>query len=144
MNDRKDPYEAADAFRQLISATIRDLCHAYLAVSDRGDHDSCVRTLMASRKALHDAFGDSPPRPQRKGTGISGESLRMTLGGIVDAAQKIILMFEAVEETETPEGISRWLSTRGRDLTKGLSFLIGDLLCEDNLRKIALKYDTAN
>jgi hypothetical protein len=129
----------ADEFQQDLSSFIRDLCHAYLALSDRGSMSSCIGTLVKLRAALYQVLDEPIPQLTAKGTGIGKDSLKSTLASIITYAQRVDERFKEVDEDGIPDNISRWLATRGKELLKGLTHLVSDLLTENNLHKIVLK-----
>jgi len=130
---------ASDDFRAIITSTIRDLCHAYMALTDRKDYAGCVTNLLAARSVLYEKQGEPVPRLRSKVTGIGNESLQRTLFSLATTVERISELFNAVEEEGIPDNISEWLATKGKQFLKGLAYLISDLLAEQNLCKIAQK-----
>lgn len=122
-------------------AVIRDVGHAYLALSDRNDWTSCVSTLDAAYRTLVRA-GDLALLPRvRKDTGISKHSALTTLAGIVQIAERHIKEFDDLESAATalPSALDGYVDGSGRNVLMVLAVSLNSFLCEDNVWKIWLR-----
>jgi hypothetical protein len=142
MLSNSNAFMVGGKFRTLLDGTILDLGRADQDTVENRDHEHCAQTLRLAHLRLCTVADDSSDRP-RKATGISKESLRMTIAGILSVAQKLLAEYVALVENEdtTPDDIGRWLTDRGQRGLNALAILIGTLLSEENLHKALTRTD---
>lgn len=131
-------------YRETLVAVIRDVGHAYLALSDRKDWTACVSTIDATYTMLTKA-GDATVLPRvRKETGIGTESALRTLAGLVRIAERAVRQFDEIEEGYVPpDALERLVEGQGRKTLLVLAVGLNSFLCEDNVWRIRLRANSS-
>ena len=120
-----------EVITNLLCDTVRDICHAHLAILDHRDERACARTLYGAYKALCATVGKRPDlRP--KTSGIGNQGLRETLAGIRGTAQAVQTEFQELLDRPdiTEREVIAWLMRTGRHRITALATIVGHLLEE--------------